>query len=68
VPVTADTADTAGSAADAPGTVVATDRTGIAVATGDGILKITRLQPPGKRPMDAADFLNARTMDGVHLG
>ncbi len=61
-------ADTAGSDADAPGTVVAADRTGIAVATGDGILRITRLQPPGKRPMDAADFLNARTMDGVQLG
>jgi methionyl-tRNA formyltransferase len=56
------------STGGAPGSVVGTDRTGIAVATGDGILKITRLQPPGKRPMDAADFLNARTMDGVYLG
>ena len=52
----------------APGTVVGADRSGIAVATGDGVLKITRLQPPGKRPMGAADFLNARTLDGIHLG
>ncbi|HYN79795.1 MAG TPA: methionyl-tRNA formyltransferase [Lamprocystis sp. (in: g-proteobacteria)] len=52
----------------APGTVVGADRTGIAVATGDGVIRITRLQPPGKRPMGAADFLNARTMDGLRLG
>ena len=52
----------------APGTVVGADRTGIRVATGAGLLTITRLQPPGKRPMDAADFLNARPMQGVCLG
>jgi methionyl-tRNA formyltransferase len=51
-----------------PGTVVGSDRTGIRVATGDGLLKITRLQPPGKRPMDADAFLNARPMTGVCLG
>jgi methionyl-tRNA formyltransferase len=51
-----------------PGTVVAADRTGIAVATGSGVLRILRLQPPGKRPMSAADFLNARRLDGIRLG
>ena len=51
-----------------PGTVVGSDRTGIRVATGDGILRITRLQPPGKRPMDADAFLNARPMTGIRLG
>ena len=51
-----------------PGTVVGSDRTGIRVATGDGLLNITRLQPPGKRPMDADAFLNARPMTGVRLG
>ena len=48
--------------------MVGADHTGIRVATGDGLLQITRLQPPGKRPMDTADFLNARSMDGKHLG
>jgi methionyl-tRNA formyltransferase len=57
----------AGPAAD-PGDVVAADRNGIAVATGEGMLRITCLQPPGKRPMAAADFLNARTLDGTHFG
>lgn len=47
-----------------PGCVLAADKTGIAVATGSGALLITRLQPPGKRPMNAADFLNARRLDG----
>jgi methionyl-tRNA formyltransferase len=51
----------------APGEVVAADKTGIAVATGAGALLITRLQPPGKRPMAAADFLNARRLDGLRF-
>lgn len=51
-----------------PGTVIAADRTGIAVATGDGVLRILSLQPPGKRAMSAADFLNARHLDGIRLG
>lgn len=50
------------------GTVIHTDRTGIAVATGRGTLHITRLQPPGKKPMSAADYLNARHLDGARLG
>lgn len=51
-----------------PGTVVATDKTGIAVTTGDGILRLTRLQPAGKKPMSAADYLNARHLDGARFG
>lgn len=27
------------------------------VSTGDGVLEITRLQPPGKKPLEASDFL-----------
>jgi methionyl-tRNA formyltransferase len=47
-----------------PGAVVSADKSGILVATGNGLLRITRLQPPGKRVMDAADFINARRLDG----
>jgi methionyl-tRNA formyltransferase len=49
----------------APGSVVATCRSGIDVATGDGMLRITHLQPPGKRPMTAAEYLNARVLEGA---
>ncbi len=51
-----------------PGTVLAADRDGIVVATGNGVLRILKLQPPGKRSMSAADFCNARRLDGIRLG
>lgn len=51
-----------------PGSVVGTSRAGIDVATGNGVLRVTRLQPPGRRPMGAAEFLNARSLDGEILG
>ena len=57
-----------GPSAAAPGTVVGTDHGGIRVATGAGLLILTRVQPPGKRPMDARDFINARKLEGVRLG
>jgi methionyl-tRNA formyltransferase len=50
-----------------PGTVVVADRAGIRVATGSGHLCITRLQPAGKKPMSAADYLNARQLDGARF-
>lgn len=51
-----------------PGRVVQAAKFGIDVATGAGLLRITRLQPPGKRPMTAAEFLNARRLEGETLG
>lgn len=57
-----------GESAAASGTVLATGRTGIDVATGRGVLRLTRVQPAGKRPMDAADYINARRLDGERLG
>lgn len=52
----------------APGTVIGAGKSGIEVAAGRGVVRIVRLQPPGKRAMAAADFLNARSMDGARLG
>jgi len=47
-----------------PGRVVRAGKAGIEVATGDGLLRITHLQPQGKRLMTAAEFLNARRPEG----
>lgn len=52
----------------APGTVIRSSIEGIDVATGEGILRITQLQPAGSRMMPVADFINAHSLDGVTLG
>lgn len=52
----------------AAGRVLREGKDGIDVATGNGVLRITRVQPPGKRPMSAADFLNAHSLEGEVLG
>jgi methionyl-tRNA formyltransferase len=47
----------------APGAVVAlSNETGPVIATGDGYLRILRIQPPNKRPMACSDFCR-----GYHL-
>lgn len=43
-----------------PGTIIYTGKSGIQIATGQGILNITQLQPAGKKPMSAQDLLNSR--------
>ena len=42
------------------GTVLRADKSGIQVATADGVLNLLQLQPAGKKPMSAQDLLNGR--------
>ncbi|MGG6432108.1 methionyl-tRNA formyltransferase [Anoxybacillus sp. D401a] len=53
-----------------PGAIVAVERDGIVVATGnETAIKITELQPAGKRKMSATDFLRGATIEiGTVLG
>ncbi|HEC07885.1 MAG TPA: methionyl-tRNA formyltransferase [Thiolapillus brandeum] len=51
-----------------PGTVMSATREGVDVSTGKGLLRITRLQMPGKRAMDAQDFINSQHIQGMLLG
>ena len=48
----------AGTPAHAPGTLVSITREQLSVACGGGLLAITRLQLPSKKPMSIADLLN----------
>jgi methionyl-tRNA formyltransferase len=52
------------AAPGAPGTIVATGRAGIEVATGDGVLRLTRVQPSSGREMDAHAYLAAHSLAG----
>lgn len=51
-----------------PGTVMSATRDGVDVSTGEGLLRITRMQMPGKRAMDVQDFVNAHNIQGILLG
>jgi methionyl-tRNA formyltransferase len=43
-----------------PGTLLQADKTGIYVATGNGVLVLESLQVPGKKAMSVQDILNSR--------
>lgn len=47
---------------NSPGVIVGTDKAGIYVATGKGVLKIKRLKIQGKREMDAWSFVCGRRL------
>jgi len=51
-----------------PGSVVVANSEGIYVATGAGLLKLTRVQLAGRKAVTAAEFLHAHPLDGTVLG
>ena len=52
-----------------PGRVLGVDDQGLLVATGDGVLSIGDVQPPGKKVMAASAFCRGRKIDpGTLLG
>ncbi|MDH3978202.1 MAG: methionyl-tRNA formyltransferase [Gammaproteobacteria bacterium] len=51
-----------------PGTVIGTSPDGLDVLTGEGVLRITELQVPGRQKISAADFAHAAAIDGKVLG
>jgi methionyl-tRNA formyltransferase len=46
------------ASATPPGTVLRCSTEGVEMATGDGVLRITSLQPAGKRALSAREFFN----------
>ena len=53
----------------APGAILNVDKKGIDIACGQGVLRITQVQAPGKRAMAVNDFLNANPLSiGDHFG
>ncbi len=51
-----------------PGQVLAHERDGLRVATGEGQLRIESLQLPGKQRRSAAELLGGRSLAGQRLG
>jgi methionyl-tRNA formyltransferase len=56
------------SGSEEPGKVINESTKGVEVATGEGALVVHRLQLPGKKAMDVADFLNGHSLSSVLLG
>jgi methionyl-tRNA formyltransferase len=51
-----------------PGLVIAAEGRGLSVATGEGLLALSRLQLAGGKALAAADFSNAQRIVGAVLG
>jgi len=50
------------------GSVLAQSDAGVDVACGDGVLRLTRLQSPGRAQCAAAEFLKSHTLSNARLG
>jgi methionyl-tRNA formyltransferase len=48
-----------------PGAIVAVSRAGVDVATGSGLLRLRRIQPPSGRAMDVEAYLAAHSLAGA---
>ena len=55
-------------AAAAPGTVISAGEDGILVSTGDGALRLTEIQMPGRQRLAAAQFAHGYAVNGKQLG
>ena len=52
-----------------PGTIIDVTKKSFTIACGEGALRILRLQPEGKKPMDTAAFLNGKKLEkGMQVG
>ncbi len=51
-----------------PGTIVSTENNVVSVATGEGVVDLTRLQRPGKKAIDASDFISGVNLTGRTFG
>lgn len=51
-----------------PGTVIRCNAEGIDVVTGEGVLRLIKVQLPGGKPTDVKDFINAHDLTNVVLG
>lgn len=60
-------AEAGASVEDPPGTILGAGGDGVIVACGDGVLRMLRLQRPGKRPVTAAEFAGQVDLDGKRL-
>ena len=45
------------------GEILHVDKLGFCVACGEGAVKITKVQEPGKKPVDASAYLNGKRLN-----
>jgi methionyl-tRNA formyltransferase len=55
------------SGAATAGSVLGISKAGIEVACGQGVLKVTRLQSPGRKVLDAQQFANSAQLQGAQF-